>query len=144
MIDPEQLISRLLLAPSMMVALAILVKGYAQPGDGFAAGAVMSLGLLVQYVAFGLDTVENVLPVRWLMRTAVAGCTLGLTVAFVPMMWGNPVLTHTPGPDDEAITVGIMEVGTVLAFDLGVALLVVGAVTGILAIIGAAAEETAP
>ena len=141
MIDTEQLIARLLLAPSIMIALAIVVKGYSQPGDGFAAGTVMSLGLLVQYVTFGLDKVERILPVNWLMRIAVTGCTLGFAVAFVPMAWGNPVLTHTPGPDDEAITVGILEVGTVLAFDVGVALLVVGALTGILAIIGAAADE---
>ena len=141
MIDPEQLIARLLLAPAIMVALAIVVKGYSQPGDGFAAGTVMSLGLLVQYVTFGLDKVERVLPVRWLMRIAVTGCTVGFLVAFVPMIWDKPVLSHWPGPEDEAVTVGIMEVGTVLAFDLGVAMLVVGASTGILAIIGAAAEE---
>lgn len=145
MIDPEQLIGRLLLAPSIMIALAIVVKGYSQPGDGFAAGTVMSLGLLVQYVSFGLDAVERVLPVRWLLRVAVTGCTLGFAVAFVPLAWGDPLLSHTPGPEDDAVAVGILEVGTVLAFDVGVALLVVGALTGILAIIGAAAgEETVP
>jgi multisubunit Na+/H+ antiporter MnhB subunit len=142
-IDTEQLIARLLLAPSIMIALAIVVKGYSQPGDGFAAGTVMSLGLLVQYVTFGLDRVERVLPVNWLLRIAVTGCTIGFAVAFLPLIWGDPVLSHWPGPDDEAITVGILEVGTVLVFDVGVALLVVGAITGILAIIGAAADEGA-
>lgn len=35
-----QMVARLLLAPSLIAAIAILVKGYTQPGDGFSAGAV--------------------------------------------------------------------------------------------------------
>jgi multicomponent Na+:H+ antiporter subunit B len=31
-------VSRLLLAPVLMVAAAVLIKGYADVGDGFAAG----------------------------------------------------------------------------------------------------------
>lgn len=141
MIDPEQLIARLLLAPTLMIAVAILVKGYAQPGDGFSAGVVASLGLVLQYLTFGLDRTERHLPVRILARLAVAGSLLALVVAFAPLLWGEPILSHAPGVGDEATAVGIAEVSTVLAFDLGVALLVVGAVTGILAIIGAAAES---
>lgn len=140
MIDPEQLIARLLLAPSLMVAVAILVKGYSQPGDGFAAGTVAALGLLVQYVTFGLERAERHLSVQTLTRTAMGGSLLCFVVAFLPVTWGDAVLTHTPGAGDDAITFGIAEFGTVLAFDLGVALLVVGAITGILLIIGSAAD----
>jgi multicomponent Na+:H+ antiporter subunit A len=55
---------KLLLLPTLMAAVAILVKGYAEPGDGFSAGVVAALGILLQYLAFGREQVERLLPVR--------------------------------------------------------------------------------
>ena len=48
-----RVVARLLLAPTLIAAVAVLVKGYVQPGDGFAAGAVAALGIAMQYLAFG-------------------------------------------------------------------------------------------
>ena len=33
-------VARLLLLPTIIAAFAVLVKGYVQPGDGFAAGVI--------------------------------------------------------------------------------------------------------
>ena len=37
---PTRHVARLMLAPVLMIALAVLVKGYADVGDGFAAGVI--------------------------------------------------------------------------------------------------------
>ena len=123
-------VARLMLAPILMVALAILVKGYADVGDGFAAGVVASLGLLLQYVALGVEEAERRLPVRGVPYLALAGLGIALAVAFVPLLRGEPVFTHWPPPGAEVATVGTLELITAVAFDLGVFLLVIGAVVG--------------
>ena len=66
-------VARLLLAPVLMVAAAVLVTGYVDVGDGFAAGVVAALGVLVQYLAFGRAAVERALPVRRAAHLAVGG-----------------------------------------------------------------------
>ena len=48
-------VARLLLLPTLVTALAILVKGYTQPGDGFSAGVVAALGVLLQLMVFGRE-----------------------------------------------------------------------------------------
>ena len=55
-----QMVARGLLAPTLVVATAILVKGYADVGDGFAAGVVAALGILLQFLAFGRDAGSQV------------------------------------------------------------------------------------
>ncbi len=48
-----QTVARLLLAPLLVLAAAILVKGYTDVGDGFAAGVLAALGVIMYAVAFG-------------------------------------------------------------------------------------------
>ena len=42
-----------LLGPAMMVAAAIIVKGYGDVGDGFSAGVVVALAVALRYVTLG-------------------------------------------------------------------------------------------
>lgn len=138
---PEQFVARLLLAPSLVIAAAILIKGYEQAGDGFAAGVVASLAILLQHVSFGRGESERLLPVGRLATTAVAGCGVAFLVAFLPLLWGDPLLTHRPAAGEEVTSVGTLELATAVAFDLGIAMLVVGALTGIIAMVGRLREE---
>ncbi|HWV87593.1 MAG TPA: MnhB domain-containing protein [Capillimicrobium sp.] len=121
-------VSRLLLAPVLIVAVGILVKGYADVGDGFAAGVVAALALLLQYVAFGSDAVESALPIRWAPGIAVAGLALAVLVFAGPMALGDRPLEHLPAPGDEPVHIGSLELITAVVFDVGVFLLVLGAV----------------
>ncbi len=125
-----QAVARLLVAPTFAVALAILVKGYADVGDGFAAGVVAGLGVLLVYAAFGARETHRVLPVRYAANLGLAGLLLALVVAFAPALWGDPPFTHYPAPGDDVIHVGTLELLTAVVFDLGVFLLVLGAVVG--------------
>ena len=45
-----------LLGPALMVAAAIIVKGYTDAGDGFSAGVIVTLAIAVRYVALVFST----------------------------------------------------------------------------------------
>jgi multisubunit Na+/H+ antiporter MnhB subunit len=127
-----QTVARLLAAPTFAVAAAILVKGYADVGDGFAAGVVAGLGVLLVLAAFGVKETHRVLPVRRAFTVAVAGLLLALAVGFAPLLAGDAPFTHHPAPGEPVIHVGRLELITAVAFDVGVFLLVVGVVVGAL------------
>jgi multisubunit Na+/H+ antiporter MnhB subunit len=135
-------VANLLLAPILVLSAAVLVKGYADTGDGFAAGAIAALGLVVQYVAHGATAVRRAFPVRWAASTAVAGLVVALAVAIQAPLRGEPLLTHEPAPGTEPVKVGTLELITAVAFDLGVFLLVLGAVVAMLDALAGALDGT--
>jgi multisubunit Na+/H+ antiporter MnhB subunit len=121
-----QTIARFLFLPALMVSLATLVKGYADTGDGFTAGVIAALAVLLQVVAFGVDEVERRLPLRAAPSVAFAGVVLALVVAFLPVLFGRPIMTHAPAPGAAVIHLGTLELITAVVFDVGVFLLVLG------------------
>jgi multisubunit Na+/H+ antiporter MnhB subunit len=119
-------ICRLLFAPTLMVAAAVLVKGYIGSGDGFAAGVIAALAFLMQFVAFGEREVRRQLHTRFAPVVAMLGLAIALAVTFVPVLRGQPLLTHWPAPGDPVIHLGTVELLTAQLFDVGVFCLVVG------------------
>jgi multicomponent Na+:H+ antiporter subunit B len=134
-------VARLLLAPVLMVAAAILVKGYADVGDGFAAGVVAALGVLLQYLAFGRAAVERALPVRRAAQLAVGGLLLALAVAFLPALGGGAPLQHAPPPGAHVVKLGSLELIGAVAFDVGVFALVLGMAVATIGLIAGTREE---
>lgn len=128
-----RVVARLLLGPSIMVAAALIVKGYNDVGDGFAAGMVVALAIALCYVALGAAGVEDALPpLRYAPRLAVGGLLISLAVGFGPLLLGESLFTHHPGPGQHVVTVGSLELFTPLLFDIGVFMLVVGVMTVLL------------
>ncbi|HEV3505219.1 MAG TPA: MnhB domain-containing protein [Actinomycetes bacterium] len=136
-----RMVARLLLVPVLMVAAAILIKGYVDVGDGFAAGVIAALGVLLQYLAFGRAAVERVLPVRHAPKLAIGGLLVALAVAFIPVLGGQAPLQHAPAPGAEVIHLGTLELLTAVAFDAGVFALVLGVVVATIHLIASAVEE---
>jgi multisubunit Na+/H+ antiporter MnhB subunit len=132
-----RVIARMLLAPVLVVAFAVLVKGYVDVGDGFAAGIIAALGVLLQYVVFGRDAVAAILPVHRASALAFAGLGVAVAVALVPLATGRTLLEHLPAPGSEVTTIGTVELITAVAFDVGVFLLVVGSAVAIIDAIAA-------
>jgi multisubunit Na+/H+ antiporter MnhB subunit len=130
-----RLIARFLLLPTLVTAAAILVKGYVEPGDGFSAGVIASLGIIMQYLAFGRERTERMLPLRGIGYGAFAGLLLTLLVAARPLFAGEPVMTHWPPPGAHVIHFGTLEIITAVAFDVGIFLLVVGYGTGAISLL---------
>lgn len=136
-----RMVARALLVPTFVVAAAILVKGYADTGDGFAAGVVVACGVLLQYLAFGRERVEASLPVRHAPAVAVAGLLIVVGTVAVPLAFGGTLLEHWPPADAQPRYVGSLELITAVIYDAGIALVVVGAVIAIVASLIAADPE---
>lgn len=128
-------VSRLLLMPTIATAAAILVKGYVEPGDGFSAGVVAALGILMQYLAFGREQAERMLPLRGIGYMAFFGLLLTLLVAFRGPIVGDTLMTQWPLPGESVIHFGTLEIITAVAFDVGIFLLVLGYGTGVIGLI---------
>lgn len=137
-----QVVARLLLLPTLVTAVALLVKGYAQPGDGFSAGVVAALGILLQYLVFGKEEADRLLPFRRVSGLAFAGLLLALAVAAVPLLLGDAPLTHYPPPGSKVVYLGTLELITAVAFDVGISLLVFGFAVGALRLV--AGTQAAP
>jgi multicomponent Na+:H+ antiporter subunit B len=134
-------VARLMLPAAVMVGLAILVKGYVDVGDGFSAGVIIGLALLLQYMTLGVERAEGLLPGRHAARIAVGGLLLSLSVAFIPAVRGDAVFTHWPPPGEEVTEIGTVEIITAVAFDVGVALLVAGSVWGLVRLVALTSDE---
>ena len=123
-----EVIAPRLLGPAVMVAVAIIVKGYADVGDGFSAGVIVALAIALRYITLGTERAERSLPIlRHAPVVAVSGLLLALAVGFLPVAAGDPPFTHRPGPGAEVVHVGRLELISAVAFDVGVFLLVCGA-----------------
>ncbi len=108
------------------LAAYIFLRGHDLPGGGFAAGVIMSIGFLLQYLAGGTRWVEDrlrILPVRWIG----VGLMLSALTGLGAWLFGYPFLTSY-FRYLELPFIGKMPMASALLFDLGVFVLVVGAV----------------
>jgi multisubunit Na+/H+ antiporter MnhB subunit len=132
-----------LLGPALVVACALLVKGYTDVGDGFSAGVIVGLAVALRYVALGPAEAERALPI---LRHAPVGVACGLLVAlavgFAPVLAGDPPFTHVPGPGEDVVHVGSLELISAVAFDVGVFVLVVSLLVLLLHHLSSLVQET--
>lgn len=131
--------SRILLLPILMVSIGVLIKGYADVGDGFSAGVIASLGIVLQGVAFGAGEFDRLPLVKYAPLATFAGLFLALSVAFFPVLGGDPIFLHRPVAGEPATHFGAVEFITPVLFDIGIFLIVFGFSVGSL---GAVARET--
>jgi multisubunit Na+/H+ antiporter MnhB subunit len=135
-----QEVARLLYLPTFVVAAAILVKGFVQTGDGFSAGVVCAMGVLLRYLAFGHEEAKRLPAVRHATAIAFSGLLVALGVAGAPLLLGDAVLTHYPASGTEPIHLGTLELMSAVLFDLGVFLLVFGFSVGVVSFFARAGE----
>lgn len=138
-----QAATRLLLAPTVVIAVALLAKSGSAVGDGFSAGVVASLGVALPYLAFGSRRADAALRIRYLPAATVAGLLAAVVLAFAPLVRGDPPLTHLPHPGESAVALGQLKLTTAFAFDVAIFALVVGAVVAVLRALARADEEEA-
>jgi multicomponent Na+:H+ antiporter subunit B len=116
-----------LLAPAIMLAAALIVKGYTDVGEGFSAGVIVALAIGLRYLTLGAARADRTLPIAK-RADVVAAC--GLLIAFgfgfVATVVGEPPFTHWPPVDAPVIHVGTLELTTAMGFDVGLFLLVAG------------------
>jgi len=61
--DVLEVVAPRLLGPAVMFAAAIIVKGYADVGDGFSAGVIVALAIALRYITLGTERAERGLPI---------------------------------------------------------------------------------
>uniref|UniRef100_UPI00333E3558 monovalent cation/H+ antiporter subunit A n=1 Tax=Castellaniella defragrans TaxID=75697 RepID=UPI00333E3558 len=116
---------RLLLPVTTLISLYFLLRGHNLPGGGFVGGLIMATGIILQYMVGGVLWVEA----RPLIRPQ-AWIGLGLLVAGLAAMsvwWAGQLLLSSYSIDLVLPVVGVLHLSSVLLFDLGVYMLVVGA-----------------
>jgi multisubunit Na+/H+ antiporter MnhB subunit len=129
-------IARILFLPLLMVSFAVLVKGYADIGDGFSAGVIASLAFILQGIAFGASEFVRLPLARFAPLGAFVGLALALAVAFGPVVFAGEILLHQPEAGQDVVHFGSLEFITPVLFDIGVYLIVVGFCVGCLGAIG--------
>ncbi|MCO5157451.1 MAG: monovalent cation/H+ antiporter subunit A [Aquamicrobium sp.] len=109
----------------ILLAAYVFLRGHDLPGGGFAAGIIMAIGFLLQYIGGGTRWVEDrlrILPVRWIG----SGLLLAAFTGIGAWLFGMPFLTSYFQYTDIPF-IGKVPTASALLFDLGVFSLVVGA-----------------
>jgi multicomponent K+:H+ antiporter subunit A len=127
-------IGRVMLPIAGLISVYFLLRGHDAPGGGFVGGLTMATGIIVQYMTSGVLWVESRLrvhPQYWvgagLLAAGVAGIAAWLIAA--PFLTSIEWDVHVP-------LLGSLHLSTVLLFDAGVYMVVVGATVLMLIAIG--------
>lgn len=124
-----QVVAPRLLPIAVVVALALIVKGYTDVGEGFGAGVIVGLAAGLRYVVLGPERADRSMPfARRAEAIAASGLLIALACGFVGVPLGEPPFTHHPLPDEPVLNLGTLELTTAVGFDIGLFLLVVGVV----------------
>ncbi|MDK9724497.1 MAG: monovalent cation/H+ antiporter subunit A [Sterolibacteriaceae bacterium MAG5] len=118
---------RLLLPLALLVSLFFLLRGHNAPGGGFVGGLILATAVILQYLVGGTHWVESRLrihPLYWIAIGLLLAAAAGIGAAFA----GAPFLTSQAWHGTLPV-VGELHLSSVLLFDLGVYMLVVGATT---------------
>ena len=110
----------------VMMSLWLLFAGHNQPGGGFVGGLLAGSAITLRYIAGGIDEVRGRSRFRpWTVLGV--GLLLAASTAAAPLLFGSPVLAAGIAAIDLPL-LGSIKIGSVLAFDAGVYLAVVGMV----------------
>ena len=116
-----------LLVVLALVSLLLLLRGHNAPGGGFVAGLLMAAAFAFHGLAHGPEAMLRALRVRPFTLSGI-GMFLALGGALAGVVAGGTLLEGLWSP----FTVpGVGKLGSVLAFDIGVVLVVLGSTLGI-------------
>src|SRR5690606_40284382 len=102
----------------IVLAAYLFLRGHDQPGGGFAAGIVMSIGFILQYMAGGTRWTEErlrILPLKWIGF----GLVIAVAIGIVPQIMGYPFMT-TGFQYADIPFIGTVPMASALIFALGV------------------------
>jgi multicomponent Na+:H+ antiporter subunit B len=117
-----------LTALMLLFSVFVLLRGHNEPGGGFIGGLIAASAFAIHGIAFGVPTVRRAIHFH---PMAISG--FGLLIAalsgLVSFAFGVPFLTGLwTSPSILGVTV---DLSTVMVFDIGVYLVVVGSITSI-------------
>ena len=121
-------VAPLLTALMLVFSVFVLLRGHNEPGGGFIGGLIAASAFAIYGIAFGVPTVRRALhfhPIAiagfGLLLAALSGLvSLAFGVPFLTGLWTSPSLLGVN-----------VDLSTVMVFDIGVYLVVVGAISSI-------------
>ena len=116
---------RFLMPLLLLFAVFLLLRGHNQPGGGFVGGLVVAASFVLYSIAFGVDAARRALLVRPLRLLGI-GLLVALVSGLPGVAVGQPFMTAIW----TTVAAGsiALNIGTPLAFDIGVFLAVIGVV----------------
>jgi multicomponent K+:H+ antiporter subunit A len=116
---------RALLPLAAIVSVYLVLRGHHAPGGGFVGGLIMATAVIAQYMVGGTIWVESRLrvhPLMWIGLGLLAAAGAGLCAWWLALPFLTAIAGHFSVP-----LLGEIHLSSVLLFDLGVYLLVIGA-----------------
>ncbi len=123
--------TRFLTSLMLLFSIFMLFRGHNQPGGGFIGGLIAAAAFALYALVSGAQAVRSILRIDPRAYT-MAGVAFALLAGVIAWLTGRPFLSGV------WITIAGVKLGTPLLFDVGVYLVVIGAV---LTIILAVKEE---
>lgn len=117
--------TRYLMPMLLLLSAFLLFRGHNLPGGGFIGGLVASATFILHSLAYGVDDTRKLLRVNPLFLIG-AGLLTALGSGVAGLLSGRPFMTGLWGSLEG------MHVGTPVVFDVGVYLVVIGAVLTII------------
>jgi multisubunit Na+/H+ antiporter MnhB subunit len=119
-----QELAALILPLAVMLGISLTLKGHDAPGGGFVGGLSLAVAGVLGFSAWGTRAFRDRvrLPPE---RIALLGALLLLVSALLPLLAGDPMLTHR-GLTLVLPLVGKLKLQSALVFDVGVVMVVGG------------------
>ncbi len=112
----------------VLFSIFVLLRGHNEPGGGFIGGLIAASALAIYGIAYGVQAVRRAI---WFhpMSIAGAGLMLACLSGLLSVVFGVPFMTGLwIYPEIFGVEVPL---ATVMSFDVGVYLVVVGSITSI-------------
>ncbi|WP_275789613.1 Na(+)/H(+) antiporter subunit B [Pararhizobium gei] len=117
-----------IVAVMLLFSIFVLLRGHNEPGGGFIGGLIAVAALSIQGIAFGVESVRRAV-VFHPMAIAGAGLLLSTLSGLLSMLFHVPFMS---GLWVYPVVLGVeVPLSSVMSFDIGVYLTVVGAVTSV-------------
>jgi multisubunit Na+/H+ antiporter MnhB subunit len=120
-------LTRFILPLAVMLALAFLLKGHDAPGGGFISGLAFAVTAILAFATYGTQAFRERFPLEP-ERLAILGAVVLIVAALLPMLMGEPMLTHSHGV---LSLFGAFSIkwSTTLLFEIGVVMAIAGGLT---------------
>lgn len=125
-----QTVTRLVVFIILTFGVELFFAGHNDPGGGFVGGLVLSSAIVLLYLVFDIETVHQGIPVDF-KRVAALGVVFVVGSGVGAILFGAAFLSQTFDYFDLPVF-GNTELATVMLFEAGVAMTVIGTVVTIM------------
>lgn len=121
--------AQLLISLTLLFSIYVLLRGHNEPGGGFIGGLIAVSGFAIYAIAFGVEEVNRHIRI---VPTSLAGFgLLASALSSLPSLFaGQPIMTGIWWDVDLGMVQ--LHLSTVMVFDIGVYLVVLGSLRAIL------------